>query len=43
MNGQRRVVYTINKETKIVEIYSCWVHYESGSLKMNGKSSSRRN
>lgn len=43
INGQHRVVYKINNEQKIVEIYSCWVHYESGSLEMKGKSSARQN
>lgn len=43
INGQHRVVYTIDKVTKIVEIYSCWAHYESGNLEMSGKSNSRKN
>ena len=43
INGQHRVVYTIDKANKIVEIYSCWAHYESGALEMSGKSSSRKN
>ncbi|MHC9533446.1 type II toxin-antitoxin system prevent-host-death family antitoxin [Dellaglioa sp. L3N] len=43
MNGQNRVVYTIDKETKTVEIYSCWAHYEGGTLNLNGKSNSQRN
>ncbi|BAP84713.1 addiction module toxin, Txe/YoeB family [Paucilactobacillus hokkaidonensis JCM 18461] len=28
LNGQHRVVYTIDKETKIVRIISAWSHYE---------------
>ncbi|WP_420806349.1 Txe/YoeB family addiction module toxin [Liquorilactobacillus capillatus] len=43
INGQHQVVYTINKETKIVEIYSCWAHYEDRVLELNGKPNSRRN
>ena len=43
INGQHRVVYTIDKATKIVEIYSCWAHYESGNFEMSGKSNSRKN
>ncbi|MFT8606641.1 hypothetical protein [Liquorilactobacillus ghanensis] len=43
INGQHRVVYTIDKESKLVEIYSCWAHYESGTLEMGGKASSRKN
>ena len=29
INGQHRVVYTINNQDKIVEIYSCWSHYHN--------------
>lgn len=43
INGQHRLVYKIDNESKIVEIYSCWAHYESGSLEMKVKSSTRRN
>lgn len=43
INGQHRVVYTIDNKNKIVEIYSCWAHYEGGSLEMSGKSNSRKN
>ncbi|MDF7668514.1 Txe/YoeB family addiction module toxin [Lactobacillus sp. ESL0703] len=28
LNGKHRVVYKINKQDKIVEILSCWSHYE---------------
>ncbi|MCG4557947.1 hypothetical protein LXP99_15515 [Clostridium perfringens] len=35
-------MYTIDKATKIVEIYSCWAHYESGALEMSGKSNSQK-
>lgn len=28
LNGQHRVVYTIDKETRLVEILSAWAHYE---------------
>ena len=28
MNVQHRVVYTVDKERKIVSIYSAWSHYE---------------
>ncbi|MDK6864015.1 Txe/YoeB family addiction module toxin [Nosocomiicoccus ampullae] len=28
INHQRRVVYTVNEDEKIVYIYSCWSHYE---------------
>ncbi|MGX7055886.1 hypothetical protein [Pediococcus acidilactici] len=42
MNGQHRVIYTIDKATKIVEIYSCWAHYESGALEMSDKSNSQK-
>ncbi|KRK87331.1 Txe/YoeB family addiction module toxin [Lentilactobacillus sunkii] len=43
ITGQHRVVYTVDKENKLVTIYSCWAHYESGSLDMSGKSGSRKN
>lgn len=43
LNGQHRVVYKIDQKTKMVFIYSCWSHYESGELKMSGKSGARRN
>ncbi|AVI94944.1 putative Addiction module toxin [Oenococcus oeni] len=43
LNLQHRVVYTINKKDKIVEIYSCWSHYENGSIDMSGKSGSHKN
>ncbi|GHP13371.1 addiction module protein [Lentilactobacillus fungorum] len=42
INGQHRVVYTIDKDNKVVTIYSCWAHYESGFLDMSGKSSARK-
>lgn len=29
LNRQHRVVYKVNEEDKIVEIYSAWTHYES--------------
>ncbi|PAK80745.1 addiction module protein [Lentilactobacillus kefiri] len=38
INGQHRVAYTIDKDNKLVIIYSCWAHYED----MSGKSGSRK-
>lgn len=29
LNRLHRVVYKVNEDEKIVEIYSCWTHYES--------------
>ncbi|MGM0183536.1 txe/YoeB family addiction module toxin [Enterococcus sp. AZ150] len=29
LNRQHRVVYKVNEDEKIVEIYSAWTHYES--------------
>lgn len=43
INGQHRVVYKIDNEKQTVDIYSCWAHYESGSLNMQGKSTARKN
>lgn len=28
INGKHRVVYTVDKERKIVKIWSAWTHYE---------------
>lgn len=30
INGQHRVVFTINKEDKLVTIWAAWSHYEKG-------------
>lgn len=43
INGQHRVVYTVDQKTKTVEIYSCWAHYETGMLNLRGKSTTRHN
>ncbi|MGX7232083.1 Txe/YoeB family addiction module toxin [Enterococcus italicus] len=29
LNRQHRVVYRVNEDEKIVEIYSAWTHYEA--------------
>lgn len=43
INGQHRVVYRIDNENRVVDIYSCWAHYESGALNMQGKSTTWKN
>lgn len=43
INGQHQMVYKIDNDQRIVEIYSYWAHYKSGALAMKGKSSARQN